>query len=83
MTKHLRPMCGHCVYWVLDQAASTPTVGHCHRFPPGIYIMPENGTVVQKFPSLDHHQWCGEWSGDETRFAEAVKLSVAQSVRGE
>ncbi len=77
--RQLRPVCSHCIYWVEDHTSNPPTAGHCHRFPPGIYINPD-GVVVQKFPMVDHHQWCGEWSGDEAHFADAVRQSVTQSL---
>ena len=73
---HVRPTCSHCVYWVGDHTVGSSTVGHCHRFPPGIYVHPESGTVVQKFPSTDHHRWCGEWTDDESSLLEAAKRSV-------
>ena len=77
MTIHfVRPTCSHCVYWVSDHAANPPTVGHCHRYPPGVYINPQTGTIVQKFPSTDHHHWCGEWSDDDAGLVEAAKRSV-------
>ena len=75
----LRPICAHCVYWSADTTAQPPTVGHCHRLPPGIYINPETGTVVQKFPATDHHQWCGEWSDDETALVEGARRIIARS----
>ncbi len=71
--KHLRPSCNHCVYWMVDLTVDRPTVGHCHRYPPGIYINPQTGTVVQKFPLTDHLHWCGEWSDDDAPFSEAAK----------
>ena len=77
MTSHyLRPNCSHCVYWVSDHTGNPPTAGHCHRYPPGVYINPQTGTVVQKFPTTDHHHWCGEWSDDEQRLAEAAKRTI-------
>lgn len=79
--KHLRPICGKCIYWLEDHTSNPPTAGHCHRYPPGIYITPETGVVVQKFPMVDHHQWCGEWSDDEARFADAVRQSIAKSAK--
>lgn len=78
-THYLRPNCAHCIYWVADHTADPPTAGHCHRFPPGIYVNPQTGTVVQKFPSTDHHQWCGEWSDDDQHLLEATKRSVIEA----
>ena len=74
--KYMRPICTHCVYWVHDQTGGPVTVGHCHRFPPGIYVNPTTGTVVQKFPWTDHHHWCGEWSDDDTDLLDAAKRSI-------
>ena len=76
---HLRPICARCVYWVEDHTAATNTVGHCHRYPPGIYVNQTNGIVIQKFPTTDRHHWCGEWSGDDARLKEAVRSSLAES----
>lgn len=80
--RHLRPVCSKCIFWVEDHTSNPPTAGHCHRHPPGIYINPETGVVVQKFPMVDHQQWCGEWNGDEAHFADAVRQSIARSVQG-
>ena len=44
-----RPVCAHCIYWKTDQVATShPTSGHCHRYPPGVFVNPTTGTVVQK-----------------------------------
>lgn len=72
----VRPTCSHCVYWVNDHQADPPTVGHCHRFPPGVTVNPETGTIVQKFPATDRRQWCGEWSDDAETLAAAAKRSL-------
>jgi hypothetical protein len=69
------------VYWVEDHTAVTNTVGHCHRYPPGIYVNQTNGVVIQKFATTDRHHWCGEWSGDDTKLMEAVRTSVTESAR--
>ena len=79
--RHLRPLCSHCIYWVADNTANPPTMGHCHRNPPGIYINPQSGTVVQKFPSTDHHQWCGEWNGDESQLLDAVRQMAVENAK--
>jgi hypothetical protein len=79
---HLRPICARCAYWVEDHTASPGTAGHCHRFPPGIYINPENGVVVQKFPTTDHLQWCGEWTGSDARLMAAMRAELAERVGG-
>ncbi len=76
--KHLRPLCSHCIFWAADYAANPPTMGHCHRYPPNVFVNPETGTIVQKFPSTDQHHWCGEWNGDESRFTLAVRRSVVE-----
>lgn len=78
---HLRPKCAKCFYWAVDQTADPATSGHCHRYPPGVAINPQTGTVVQKFPSTDHHQWCGEWSEEVNRLADAVKRSLISHAR--
>ena len=77
--KHLHPLCSRCIYWQLDSASSSGTVGHCHRYPPGIYMNPQTGTVVQKFPTTDKHHWCGEWDGDASRLMDAVRRSALSS----
>lgn len=77
---HLRPLCAHCIYWKAEGAGRTASAGHCHRYPPGVYVNPQTGTVVQKFPTTDHHHWCGEWDGDESRFTEAVRKSTLERV---
>jgi hypothetical protein len=79
--RHLRPLCSHCIYWLPDSSGTAATVGHCHRFPPGIYVNPQTGTVVQKFPTTDHHHWCGEWNGDDSKLTEAVRQTALQSAK--
>ena len=76
----VRPTCSHCVYWVIDQTAEPATVGHCHRFPPQVASNPESGVVLQKFPTTDRRQWCGEWSDDAVRLAAAAKRSMIDAV---
>jgi len=66
---------------MMDHTVDPPTVGHCHRMPPGIYINPKSGTVVQKFPMTDRHQWCGEWKGDEAELVEAARQSTLLHAR--
>lgn len=80
--RKLRPLCSQCVYWVADRTANPPTVGHCHRNPPGIYVSPQTGNVIQKFPSSDHRHWCGEWSDDDARLIDAAKRSVVGRAGG-
>ena len=77
--RHLRPLCSHCVYWIADKTANPPTAGHCHRFPPGIYVNPQTGTVIQKFPTTDHHHWCGEWNGDDAKLVGAAQSLAVKS----
>jgi len=79
--QHLRPKCSHFIYWEVDGTANPPTAGHCHRYPPGVSINPKTGTVVQKFPTTDQHQWCGEWNGDETLFVEAIRQIAMESAQ--
>ena len=69
---HLRPQCSHCIYWVTDPSVHKATVGHCHRYPPGLHVNPQTGTVIQRFPATDHHHWCGEWNCDESWIDEAL-----------
>ena len=69
----MRPTCSHCIFWLTERVGGTATSGHCHRYPPGIYINPHTGTVVQKFPATDRHHWCGEWDGDEDRWMDALR----------
>jgi hypothetical protein len=76
---HLRPICARCVYWVEDHTSPTNTVGHCHRYPPGIYVNQANGVVIQKFPTTDRHHWCGEWSADDTKLMQGVRNSLADT----
>jgi hypothetical protein len=76
-----RPLCAHCTCWQTDQGAESPTVGHCHRFPPAVQINPRTGTIVQKFPTTDRNQWCGEWNGDEARLADQARKVARQHVR--
>lgn len=81
--RHLRPSCSACIYWVVDKTATTPTSGHCHRYPPGIYINPQSGVIVQKFPTTDHHHWCGEWNDDDSRLSEGARKAIlAKSEQG-
>jgi hypothetical protein len=77
--RNLRPLCSHCIYWVAEHTANPPSIGHCHRYPPGIDVNPQTGIVVQKFPTTGHQQWCGEWDGDESRLVEAAKRLVEKS----
>ncbi len=72
----VRPTCLHCIFWVSDHTSDPPTVGHCHRFPPGVTVNPETGVIVQKFPTTERRQWCGEWSDDEEALAAAAKRTM-------
>jgi len=74
----IRPNCSQCVFWVADRRGETATTGHCHRYPPGVYINPQSGTIVQKFPSTDRQNWCGEWSGDDVQWLDAFKQATAK-----
>ena len=67
-------------HWAADKTVDPPVAGHCHRYPPGIYINPETGVVVQKFPMTDQHHWCGEWDPDGERLLSAVRRSVRDQV---
>jgi len=79
--RRLRPLCSHCVFWIADNTANPPTAGPCHGYPPGIYVNPQTGTVIQKFPTTDHHHWCGEWNGDETSLVDAAQKLVIKSAQ--
>jgi hypothetical protein len=76
-----RPICAHCVYWKAEHISNQPTAGHCHRYPPGVFVNPSSGTVVQKFPMTERGQWCGEWNGDETAIVEAARNSALKHAR--
>ncbi len=75
----LRPHCAHCIYWMSDQAGPLYTSGHCHRYPPSVHVKPQTGSPVQKFPSTDHHQWCGEWDCDETWLEDAIHQTTVKN----
>ena len=77
---YLRPTCSHCVFWTPDLTADPATIGHCHRFPPAVYVNTQTSTVVQKFPHTERHHWCGEWTDDEGPLQEAAKRSVMGAV---
>ena len=62
----LRPQCSHCIYWVSEDTGDVSKSGHCHRNPPSVYINPQTGHVIQKFPTTEHRHWCGEWNDDES-----------------
>lgn len=71
--RRLRPVCNQCAFW---NAEPSGQVGHCHRFPPTLYVNAESSSVQQRFPVTDHHQWCGEWNGDDSKLVEAARRSV-------
>ena len=75
-----RPSCAQCIYWTSDRTGDPPTSGHCHRYPPGIYVNAKTGAVVQKFPMIDRSQWCGEWSGDDTKLVKGATETAHQNV---
>ena len=64
-----------------ETASGTDTVGHCHRYPPGVYVNPQTGTVAQKFPTTDHRHWCGEWNGDDDVLSDMVRQSAAKAAQ--
>lgn len=74
--RHLRPQCSACVYWVIDPATNTATAGHCHRYPPLVFANPATGTIVQKYPMTDHHQWCGEWQADDAALVSGAREAI-------
>lgn len=83
MTHHmhvLRPTCAECAYWVEDHTAVTPTAGTI-RSSSGIYVKPDDCVVVQKFPTTDRHQWCGEWCGSDDKLMDGVRQSVLEGMR--
>ena len=73
----IRPRCFRCVYWSVDTASGNATVGHCHRYPPGVYVNPQSGTVVQKFPTTERNHWCGEWNDDDSKLQYAARQTIA------
>lgn len=75
----LRPQCSHCIYWVTEATGDVSKSGHCHRYPPGIYVNPASGTVIQKFPTTEHRHWCGEWNNDENVLDEMLSRTAAKS----
>lgn len=77
--RQLRPSCSVCIYWVIDASTNPATSGHCHRYPPHVIISPTTGTVVQKFPTTDHHHWCGEWNGDERHLVAQARQAVIRA----
>lgn len=77
--RRLRPVCNQCAYWMAEASGH---VGHCHRNPPTLYVNPESNAVQQRFPVTDHHQWCGEWMGDESRLVDAARHSVLKRAQG-
>lgn len=79
--RHMRPVCAACVYWTVDPTVNTSTAGHCHRYPPLVFANPATGTIVQKYPTTDHHQWCGEWNGDDKPLVDAARWSVLRNAQ--
>lgn len=82
----MRPWCGRCVYWEADTTLPTATIGHCHRYPPGVAFNSKSAALVQKFPITDSNEWCGEWSGDETRLRSAahdIAVEIAHTAIGD
>lgn len=76
---HIRPLCGKCAYWMEDHTASPATAGHCHRYPPAVAINPQTGVVLQKFPTTDRNQWCGEWTGSDERLMQAMRAAALEA----
>jgi len=76
---HSRPICARCSYWVEDHTAIPATAGHCHRYPPTVYVNPQSKAIGHKFPLTDRHHWCGEWCGDDSRLMEGIRKSIAES----
>jgi hypothetical protein len=74
--KHMRPACSQCAYWVAEASGNPPITGHCHRYPPGVYVNSQTGVVVQKFPTTDHLHWCGEWQGDDQELVKAAHRAL-------
>lgn len=52
--------CKGCRYFVPTHA---PGTGDCHRFPPTVMVMPDDGTgyTVQVRPNMRDEDWCGEF----------------------
>ena len=80
MTKHMRPQCSQCMYWMADVP---PTTGHCHRFPPEVYFNSVSGVAAQKSPLVDHLHWCGEWRDDDDWLADTAHRSIERSARAD
>ena len=78
---HARPVCARCSYWVEDHTATPATAGHCHRYPPAVYVNPQSKTISQKFPVTDRHHWCGEWCGDDSRLMEGIRQSISEGTQ--
>lgn len=58
--------CGACKYWRLNP--KDMNIGHCHRFPPSLLLIPMRGPGGQMvpapmpcFPAMDKSDWCGEF----------------------
>jgi hypothetical protein len=79
MSNITRPHCAQCIYWIGD----TPeTTGHCHRYPPGVYYNAHGHVAAQKFPTVDHRHWCGEWSDDVAHLADLAERSFRRGNEG-
>jgi hypothetical protein len=72
MSDLMRPHCAQCVFWVADDPVTT---GHCHRYPPAVYFNERANVAAQKFPTVDHRHWCGEWRDDDAWLKDLAKRS--------
>ena len=75
----LRPQCSHCIFWVSEDTGDVSKSGHCHRYPPSVYMNQQNGVVGQKFPTTEHRHWCGEWCDDHGRLKDMVARTTARA----
>ena len=55
--------CGHCFWWVEDDAAHGDDRGACHRYPP---------RGAAPFPVTYRIAWCGEFQHTCPRLTEKV-----------
>jgi hypothetical protein len=83
MMSILRPICASCIYWMVETNVRQATSGHCHRFPPHVFANPETATIVQKFPTTERTQWCGEWADDSDALVQKAHRSAVRHASAE
>jgi hypothetical protein len=79
MSDIMRPHCAQCIFWIPDDPVTT---GHCHRFPPSVYYNQPGHVAAQKFPTVDHRHWCGEWRDDSGWLEDLAERSFKRGARG-